>query len=548
MMENEFGIAVSVVADESEGAVSKFKNSVDRLAKKLKGQSQATKIPEVRVSNDSQSVSAFKSSIETLAQSLKGESAPSIPEIVVKKINATKALESFNQELASITNGFGSGGYQIKFDSSQGAFTAIKESSGALEVLKGKLNQVKSILSNTKTANLFDGSQLEYLSEYEALSQLINEAKREGQTLDGANKGNLEALVSLINDYYNKVLGVVNAEAASAQKTAAKNEQLKALEATYKQITGSMNVETLSAQEMAYRLNISKANAQQLLNKVQDISAELSSENVSYERQIQLFTELKQMFTSAKADTKSTAKSIKDMRTEAERYAAALKSNGKYGKMNAGFATSGLNTSQISGLNKSFTEAQLKVDAFLESIKSGNVPLNTLKEDFEKLKTTMKNLGTSYENVTTQLKDKKSFVNAKIGFAGLQANAEAYYTKVKDIVAKNPQMMSQLDAFMTELRAGGTADYSRLKEQFRQLQIQIDQAGLYTKSLGDKFRNLMQHRSMMMAISYATMAMYSSAMKAWESVKNVNSALTQLKIVTGESSSTLSKYFEDAAQ
>lgn len=547
MSSNEFGVKVSVVAKTDGDAVTKFKNSAQSLSNKLKGK-EAVELPQIKVKNTKEAIYQLRNSINSLLSQMKGEEAPSIEQITLKKLNAENALRSFKKELSTIFNGFGASGYRIKFDANGGAFEAIKEGSESLEILRNKLNQVKTILSDTKTAPLFDSMQEEALVVYEDLFKRINEAKREGYTLDGKGREILASLVAETNNYYNEILGVVNAEAVKSQEISKQEAQLKALRGTYNQITGSMNVETLSAKEMSDRLKITETGAQQLLAKVEQISTELNSENISYERQVSLLTELKQLFTTVKADTSTTTKSLKEMATAAERYENAFKSTGKYGKAMSKVQGLGFSQSELAETQGRFNGIIGAIEAFKAKLKSANVPIEELDAEFKTIKTDIEGLEVLFSKLNNDFNGAKSFTNAKIGFAGLQANAEAYYTRVNEIVAKNPQMMAQLDAFMSRLRSGTYVDYNPLKQQFRDLQVQIDQAGLSVKSLGDKFKNLMQHRSMMMLLSYASMALYTSVMKAWEAVKNVDSALTQLKIVTGESSGTLSKYFDDAAK
>lgn len=638
----EYNIEVKVVVPNNDVDINRIRRQINKLLKDA-SKGFTPEIPKVSVSNTKSSQGSLRRSVNTLFKDSFKEDPPKIPSVIVKKLDATDAIKKLKKEVGSLANGFGANGFEIKFGKNNIEFTnAIDKNVTALDSLKKKLNQVNSLTTNVKTAKLYQSNEVELLKEYQDIQQEINEAKRNGLSFDEQGIQQYQALVDKVNAYYDKVVSISEAEQNRVAQVSTESKQLSELRATYTKITGSMESSTLQVGEMSKRLGLSEEGATQLLTKVQSIDQELSSGNTSVERQVALYTELKQLYTEVTASSKeyqnekatSTAAETQQINTLKKTYntitGSMNSSSLKVGEMSKRLGVTRSGAEQL--LNKvkaideemssgnvsterqvklltdlkqtytnvvdeskdykrtvdsmtSKTEAMVKkldvggsiskkvssldgkvdtgtynvakaqldklyaaASSFKERLSQANQPVKQLETEFNKLKDLVDGFSSAIDQSKKYMQDAKSFRSAQVGFAGLQANAEAYYTRVKDIVAKSPTMMSSLDSFMTSLRSGTSADYSPLKQQFREIQIQIDKAGLSTKSFGDKLKDVASHRARMLLLGAATTSLYTTMNKVWEFVKSIDSAMTQLKIVTGESDNVLSNYFNQAAE
>lgn len=638
----EYNIEVKVVVPNNDVDINRIRRQINKLLKDA-SKGFAPEIPKVSVSNTKSSQGSLRRSVNTLFKDSFKENPPKIPSVIVKKLDATDAIKKLKKEVGSLANGFGANGFEIKFGKNNIEFTnAIDKNVTALDSLKKKLNQVNSLTTNVKTAKLYQSNEVELLKEYQDIQQEINEAKRNGLSFDEQGIQQYQALVDKVNAYYDKVVSISEAEQNRVVQVSTESKQLSELRATYTKITGSMESSTLQVGEMSKRLGLSEEGATQLLTKVQSIDQELSSGNTSVERQVALYTELKQLYTEVTASSKeyqnekatSTAAETQQINALKKTYntitGSMNSSSLKVGEMSKRLGVTRSGAEQL--LNKvkaideemssgnvsterqvklltdlkqiytnvvdeskdykrtvdsmtSKTEAMVKkldvggsiskkvssldgkadtdtynvakaqldklyaaASSFKERLSQANQPVKQLETEFNTLKDLVNGFSSAIDQSKKHMQDAKSFRSAQVGFAGLQANAEAYYARVKDIVAKSPTMMSSLDSFMTSLRSGTSADYSPLKQQFREIQIQIDKAGLSTKSFGDKLKDVASHRARMLLLGAATTSLYTTMNKVWESVKSIDSAMTQLKIVTGESDNALSNYFNQAAE
>lgn len=638
----EYNIEVKVVVSNNDTDINRIRRQINKLLKDA-SKGFAPEIPKVSVSNTKSSQGSLRRSVNTLFKDSFKETPPTISSVIVKKLDATDAIKKLKKEVGSLANGFGANGFEIKFGKNNIEFTnAIDKNVTALDSLKKKLNQVNSLTTNVKTAKLYQSNEVELLKEYQDIQQEINEAKRNGLSFDERGIQQYQALVDKVNAYYDKVVSISEAEQNRVAQVSTESKQLSELRSTYTKITGSMESSTLQVGEMSKRLGLSEEGATQLLTKVQSIDQELSSGNTSIERQVALYTELKQLYTEVTANSKEYQdKKAASAVAETQQINTLKKA---YNTITGSMNSSSLKVGEMSkrlGVTRSGAEQLLnKVKAIDEEMSSGNVsterqvelltdlkqtytnivdeskdykrtmdsmsskteamvkkldvggsiskkvsslegrigsgdyntvttqlqtlcakakvlegnlkqanqPVEQLETEFNKLKDLVNGFSSAIDQTKKHMQDSKSFRSAQVGFAGLQANAEAYYTRVKDIVAKSPTMMSSLDSFMTSLRSGTSVDYSSLKQQFREIQIQIDKAGLSTKSFGDKLKDVALHKTRMLLLGTATTFLYTTMNKVLESVKSVDSAMTQLKIVTGESDNALSNYFTKAAE
>lgn len=129
--------------------------------------------------------------------------------------------------------------------------------------------------------------------------------------------------------------------------------------------------------------------------------------------------------------------------------------------------------------------------------------------------------------------------------------------QVRELVAQYPKILSD-PRFKTWYESFNAIDFKKLDlgktsitkliTEMADFISQAKQAGLATKTLGQRFEMIAKNATIGRAVTMLLMQVKRLARDAYENVKNLDSAMVELKKVTTETASTYSKFFENAKQ
>ena len=136
--------------------------------------------------------------------------------------------------------------------------------------------------------------------------------------------------------------------------------------------------------------------------------------------------------------------------------------------------------------------------------------------------------------------------------ATLSNKIQLYLNQNTALAKKAPQVYNQLRILQRNLNLSQWDDsearvrLTKYGKTFQELQLQAKTLGAETESLYAKFKNTFttRIRSIISATAFSTVVGAFASLK--QNVTEIDDALTQLKIVTGQSDNTLAKYFKDA--
>ena len=197
-----------------------------------------------------------------------------------------------------------------------------------------------------------------------------------------------------------------------------------------------------------------------------------------------------------------------------------------------------------------FSVIGTNVDGARESIKFYN---KTLEETI----TLSRAVGETDWSMTLQSNAQRA--NAQI--AAMDKSVSTLTNKIKLYMQQNtalskkaPQVYSELNTLQENLSNLDLTDpnakvmLTQYGSRFQELQSQAKELGAEVDSLGHKFKETFTTRIRSMFSVMLFSAAMSTMMALKQNVIDIDSAMTQLKIVTGESDNSLAKYFDDAAE
>lgn len=111
-----------------------------------------------------------------------------------------------------------------------------------------------------------------------------------------------------------------------------------------------------------------------------------------------------------------------------------------------------------------------------------------------------------------------------------RSKAFEYYNKYSAGISRNPELNQRFQALLSS-----DVNSGEFKRQFSELQMLVRSTGLEVESFGQKVKSTLNERIKMSAISAAFSAFAIVVRKVYQSVKELDSALTDLQIATGYS-------------
>lgn len=231
----------------------------------------------------------------------------------------------------------------------------------------------------------------------------------------------------------------------------------------------------------------------------------------------------------------------------------------------------------LQATNSGFDVSKLKVTGFANATDSGKIAFTLFNKELQETRTVVLNLGQNeLKTCSTQELLNKTVQQGTVNYAAMQkeqqkaiktseqeANAKQRvanthnstlsammkYYRTNEVNLKSNKalyqefltLQSQMQSrgfFRTSAQAAGAWDAFKVKAQ---------EAGVEVKSLGQQMKGLFQNRLGYMLAGYASMAVYSSIRQLYTNVVELDSALTQLQIVTGKSRQEIKAFGDDAA-
>lgn len=123
---------------------------------------------------------------------------------------------------------------------------------------------------------------------------------------------------------------------------------------------------------------------------------------------------------------------------------------------------------------------------------------------------------------------------------------ENYSSKYGASLSKNITLQSRLNQLMTNVRAG-TMMPAEAAREFTQLRVDIRSAGLEVETLGQKFKKLFGTGLTQRFKTIFSMAAFRGIYSLYQNIKDIDSAMTELKKVTHETDQAYQKFMDNAA-
>lgn len=182
---------------------------------------------------------------------------------------------------------------------------------------------------------------------------------------------------------------------------------------------------------------------------------------------------------------------------------------------------------------------------------SANASMATKKKSYENLidlsrtyRDQLKNLNAQMRNTNTSYAELRKMTN-------LQTQVQSIWNKHGTEISLNKEVNEQFQKVQNKLKAeiGSETGYNNINEATQDvanLKNALADAGIYTDSLGVRLKKMFSlHFNTMLTM--AAIHMLSQGLRdIVDNVEEVDSALTQLEIVTGESGQTLEKFADKA--
>lgn len=124
-----------------------------------------------------------------------------------------------------------------------------------------------------------------------------------------------------------------------------------------------------------------------------------------------------------------------------------------------------------------------------------------------------------------------------------------YLTKITPSLKRSPELFTELNSLVNQLRSGeGFSSVTEGSLAFQDLQFRIKQAGLETQTLGQQIEDIFKNKLGYGVIATAALYARSTMRELVSTVIELDTKLTELQIVSGESGQTMVKYMDDASE
>lgn len=129
----------------------------------------------------------------------------------------------------------------------------------------------------------------------------------------------------------------------------------------------------------------------------------------------------------------------------------------------------------------------------------------------------------------------------------LANRAHDYMARIQGTLSRDPGMMREMESLVDRLHRGDFESVAHGAQEFQKLQFRIKQAGLEAETLGEQVRRVFKEKFGFGVMATAAMYARSAISDVARTVVDLDTKLTELKIVSGETGQAMVKYMDDAA-
>ncbi len=169
------------------------------------------------------------------------------------------------------------------------------------------------------------------------------------------------------------------------------------------------------------------------------------------------------------------------------------------------------------------------------------------------LKSEEERLGVARQ-LTEELKAQKAFANG-MERAKLSDRMESLYTQNADVLARSPEAKGLVDDLKRDVTAAlGKRDQlpkdelRALSQRIVEVSAKVKECGTQTDTLGNKFKETFASKALQRIANIALMFIAQALRQVYTNVKEIDDAMTQLKIVTRDSAKAYRDFADDIAK
>lgn len=230
----------------------------------------------------------------------------------------------------------------------------------------------------------------------------------------------------------------------------------------------------------------------------------------------------------------------------------------------------------LQATNSGFDVSKLKITGFANATDSGKIAFTLFNKELQETRTVVLNLDQNeLKTCSTQELLNKAVQQGSVNYAAMQKEqqkaikASEQEANVKQRVANthnstlsammkyyrtnevnlkaNKELYQEFLALQSKMQNGQFKTSAQAEGAWSAFKVKADEAKVTTQSLGQQMKGLFQNRLGYMLAGYTSMAVYSSIRQLYTNVVDLDSALTQLQIVTGKSRQEIKAFGDDAA-
>lgn len=185
------------------------------------------------------------------------------------------------------------------------------------------------------------------------------------------------------------------------------------------------------------------------------------------------------------------------------------------------------------------------VDAAVADIQLGRVGDDGQLQD---LLIKINNLVLGLRNATGQASGLATAnVKLETSYHKLANRAHDYMVRIQGSLSRDPGMMQEMQNLVDRLHRGDFESVAHGAQEFQKLQFRIKQAGLEAETFGEQVRRVFKEKFGFGVMATAAMYARSAISDVARTVVDLDTKLTELKIVSGATGQAMAKYFDDAA-
>lgn len=138
-------------------------------------------------------------------------------------------------------------------------------------------------------------------------------------------------------------------------------------------------------------------------------------------------------------------------------------------------------------------------------------------------------------------------VKLETSYHKLANRAYDYMTRIQGSLSRDPGMMQEMQNLVDRLHRGDFESVAHGAQEFQKLQFRIKQAGLEAETLGQRVSRIFKEKFGFGVMATAAMYARSAISDVARTVVDLDTKLTELKIVSGATGQAMVKYMDDAA-